>query len=277
MIRIATSSWTLHNTLGQARHALDEQGGTVCTHEPASGALALMDLPAFVAKDGIKVLEITEYHFPHTDDVYINEFKSALTDADVTFENLLIGVGNLSGLDEETWQADIEHNKRWQEIAAKLGAKGTRLDCGVDPATPETRARSSTALQELAEYGTRLGLTTATENWRTTSLYPNDLLDIMEQVDQPLKLVVDFGNATKTGDKYGTLKKLMPKGTSLHCKGLFPDGELDVAEFHHCLSIVQEADFDGHISLIYDRYDDEWGKVLRLKEETQAFFNISSN
>ena len=92
-------------------------------------------------------------------------------------------------LDEKTWQADIEHNKRWQEIAAKL----------------------------------------------------------------------------------------MQKGTSLHCKGLLPDNELDVEEFHHCLRIVQEADFDGHISLIYACCDGEWDNVLRLKEETEAFFNVSSN
>ena len=64
----------------------------------------------------------------------------------------------------------------------------------------------------------------------------------------------------------------MPRGTSLHCKGLFQDGQLDVDEFRRCLTIAKEADFEGHIALIYDKYDDEWEKVLALKAETEAFF-----
>ncbi|MEM7028759.1 MAG: TIM barrel protein [Chloroflexota bacterium] len=273
MIRIATSSWTLFNTFGRVRYALGDNGKTVCTQEASNAELVLMDLPAFVAKDGIHVLEVTEYHFPHTDNVYLGEFKAALAEANVELANLLIGVGNLSGLDDATWQADIDLNKRWQDIAAELGAKGTRLDCGTEPATPETRARSAAALQQLADYGANLGLTTSTENWRTTSLYPNDLLEIMDNVDQPLKLCVDFGNAAKTGDKYGTLETLMPRGTSLHCKGLFQGNVLDVDEFRRCLTIVKEANFEGHIALIYDSHDDEWEKVLALKAETETFFS----
>lgn len=273
MIQIATSSWTLHNTLGQARYALDEQGDTVCTNTPSNEAMALLDLPAFVAKDGIKVLEITEYHLPHHDDIYLSELKAALTDAGVELANLLIGVGNLSSPDDAVWQADIELTKRWQDIAVKLGAKGTRLDCGLEPATSETRARSAAALQQLADYGTSIGLTTATENWRTTSLQAADLLEIMASVEHPLKLCVDFGNAAKTANKYDTLETLMPFGTSLHCKGIFRDNVLDIDEFRRCLSIAKAAGFDGHIALIYDKYDDEWEKVLALKTEVEAFFS----
>lgn len=272
MIQIATSSWTLHHTLGQARYALDGPGRTVCTREPSGGAMALLDLPAFVAKDGIKVLEITEYHLPRTDDAYLADLKAALAGAGVELANLLIGAGNLSNLNDMAWQADIEMHKRWQEIAAKLGATGTRIDCGCEPPTPETRARSAAALQQLAEYGASLGLTTATENWRTTSLQPADLLEIMDNVAHPLKLCVDFGNADRTADKYDTLAKLMPRGTSLHCKGNFTDNGLDVDEFRRCLTIAREAGFNGYIALVYDKYDDEWEKVLTLKAEVEGFF-----
>ena len=68
MIRIATSTWTLHGTLGQVWYEPDGQGGAISKGEVPSNAMPLLDVPAFVAKDGIKVLEIVHFHFPRTDD-----------------------------------------------------------------------------------------------------------------------------------------------------------------------------------------------------------------
>lgn len=272
MLRMATSSWTLHGTLGQVWYEPDGQGGAINKGQSPNGAMALLDLPAYVAKDGIKVLEITHFHIPQTDDDYLAKLKQALDEAGVELANLLVDTGNLSNPDEAARQADIDMTKRWQQVAAKLGAKGTRIDCGLEPATPEAKARSASALQELADYGDSLGLTTTTENWRTTSQEPEDLLDIMAQVNRPLNLCVDFGNAAKTSNKYDTLAKLLPYATSLHCKGNFADGKLDEAEFQQCLSLVKAANFDGHIALIYDKYDAEWDKVLELKAAVARFF-----
>jgi hypothetical protein len=63
----------------------------------------------------------------------------------------------------------------------------------------------------------------------------------------------------------------MPRGTSLHCKGNFTDNGLDVDEFRRCLTIVKEAGFNGYIALVYDKYDDEWEKVLTLKAAVEGF------
>ena len=54
--------------------------------------------------------------------------------------------------------------ERWQRVAAKLGAGGNRIDCGTEPASPESRAHSAASLRELADHGQSLGLTTTTEN-----------------------------------------------------------------------------------------------------------------
>ena len=270
MIRIATSSWTLHNTLGQVWYEQNETGPATNTGQDLP-AMPLLDLPAFVAADGIDLLEIVHFHFPSTEDSYLTELKAALDEANVELANVLVDTGNLSCLDDAQWQADLEMTKGWQEVAAKLGAGGNRIDCGTEPATPETMARSANALQRLAKHGSSLGLTTTTENWRATSLLPENLLGIMDQVEHPLKLCVDFGNAAKTDDKYATLAALLPYGTSLHCKGVFNEQGLDLEEFHRSLNLVKEAKFDGHIALIYDRYDDEWDKVLTLKSAVENF------
>jgi len=272
MLRLATSSWTLHNTLGQVWYEQTGNGKAV-NKGPEMAAMPLLDLPAFVAADGIDMLEIVHFHFPSTEDSYLAELKAALDEANVELANVLVDTGNLSCLDDAQWQADLEMTKGWQAVAAKLGAGGNRIDCGTEAATPETMQRSATALQMLAEHGSGLGLTTTTENWRTTSLQPENLFEIMDQVQHPLKLCVDFGNASKTEDKYATLAALLPYGNSLHCKGVFNEDGLDMDEFHRALGLVKEANFDGHIALIYDGYDDEWEKVLTLKERVEEFFS----
>ena len=89
------------------------------------------------------------------------------------------------------------------------------------------------------------------------------------EVERPLQLCLDFGNAAKTADKYATMSALLPLATSLHCKGNFHDGALDVAEFQRSLSLVRDADFAGHVALIYDGTDNEWDKVLTLKTHVE--------
>lgn len=273
MLRIATSTWTLHDTLGRVWYEHDGKGGAAVNKaEPQDKAMPLLDVPAFVAKDGIHVLEICHFQIPSTDDVYLAELKSALEENKVELVNLLVDTGDLSNPDLEQQRADIAMTKGWQEVAVQLGAKGSRIDCGLQEPTSEAMQRSAMALRELADHGTSLGLSTVTENWRTISKEPENLLNILQQVERPLKLCVDFGNAAKTKDKYKTLAALLPHSISLHCKGIFADGVLDLDEFYHCLSLVKEADFDGHIALIYDGYDDEWDKVLALKEKVEAFY-----
>lgn len=264
MYQIATSSWALHGTLGQVYYEHNDDGATN-KGESKSSAMDLLDLPALVAKDGVKMLEICHFHFPTTDDSFLAELKAALNESDVELANVLVDTGNLSNPNREERARDVEMTKGWQEVAQKLGAKGNRIDCGTEAATPETIANSAASLQELADSAAEKGLVVFTENWRTTSLQPDNLMAIIRQADRPLKLCVDFGNAAKTEDKYATLAALMPHGDSLHCKGIFKDGKLDLAEYHQSLNIVREANFSGHVSLIYDQYDGEWGEGVGAK------------
>ncbi len=266
MIQLAISSWTVHGALGQVWYLPDDDGNMINQHDPQPAALSLLDLPARIAAEGIMLLEICNFHLPSIQADYLAELRTAIEAAGVTLVNLLVDTGNLSSLDNEERRRDIDMGKRWQDIAVKLGAKGVRFDCGAEPPSAETIARSSQALRELVDYGERIGLMTTTENWRATSVESANLLEIMRRVDRPLNLCVDFGNAAKTADKYATMQALLPQAASLHCKGRFDGGKLDVDEFHHSLSLVKAAGFAGHIALICDGTDKEWDKVLTLKE-----------
>ena len=269
MIRLAASSWTFNGALGKVWYETLEDGSRMNQNGDHPATLTLLELPAFIAQNGIHVLEICNFHFPSTDADYLAQLKSSIESTGVELANVLIDTGNLSNPDEDQWRADIEMCKSWQDVAVKLGAKGVRIDCGTEDPNPESIKRSADALRELADYGAQIGLTTTTENWRATSVEADNLLTIVKQVDRPLKLCVDFGNAAKTADKYATMEQLLPYATSLHCKGNFDGNQLDVAEFERSLSLVKNAMFEGHIALICDGSEDELEKVKILKHHVE--------
>ncbi len=269
MIELAISSWTVHGLLGQVWYELDTEGNMINQSEPQVGSMALTDLPAFVAADGFRALEICNFHLPSIKDDYLRQLRKAQETAGVTLVNLLIDTGNLAARDEAQWRLEIESAKRWQDVAAKLGAHGVRLDCGTEQPSEGTITRSSLALRELADYGASIGLESTTENWRETSVESDHLLDIMSRVERPLRLCLDFGNAAKTSDKYATMKALLPRATSLHCKGNFDGDSLDIDEFHHSLSLVKRADFSGQVVLIENGTENEWERVLILKQHVE--------
>ncbi len=266
MITFSTSSWTLHGKLGQVRYEHNLAGESwLEAGDPAAG-MPLTDLPAFVAKDNIPKIELCHFHFPSIKPDYLAQLRQAIQAAGLTLENLLIDRGNLSDPNDNTWQAELDLCKMWLRIAAELGANGCRIDCGTEPPSPASKARAADALQQLSDYATTLGLKLTTENFRQTSLQPEDLLEIITMADRPLNLCLDFGNAIKSGDKYGTLQKLLPHSTSLHCKGQYSNGELDRTEFAHSIRLVTDADFSGFVSLIFDGTENEWAKTLELKQ-----------
>ena len=269
MIELAISSWTLHGALGAPWYEPDDAGAMVNHVQPHDAQLSLLDLPAFIAAEGITLLEICNFHLPSLDEAYLAQLRAAIDAAGVTLTNLLVDTGNLSAADDAERRSHIEAAKAWQGIAVKLGAQGVRLDCGTDAPTPEAIQRSSHALRELADCGAELGLHTTTENWRATSVESGNLLQIMDGVERPLQLCLDFGNAAKTADKYATMRALLPRATSLHCKGNFDGNALDVDEFRHALSLVREAGFHGQVALVVDGSDDEWRKVVTLKAHVE--------
>ncbi len=269
MIELALSTWSVHGALGAVWYEPTAAGQMVNQNPPQPAQLSLLELPAFMAAEGIKVLEICNFHLPSIAADYLAQLRTALEAADVRLVNLLIDTGNLSAADDVQWRRDIEAAQRWQDIAVQLGARGVRLDCGTEAPSPAALSRSCAALRELADYGASIGLATTTENWRQTSVESESLLRILREVERPLKLCVDFGNAAKTADKYATMRALLPHATSLHCKGNFAGAALDVAEFRHSLSLVREAGFAGHVALIYDGTDGEWEKLRALKAHVE--------
>ena len=57
----------------------------------------------------------------------------------------------------------------------------------------------------------------------------------------------------------------MPRADSIHAKADYPNGQIDAA-FDACVDIVEDAGFNGPISLIYQEGDDVWERVDELAD-----------
>ncbi|MEM8857870.1 MAG: TIM barrel protein [Chloroflexota bacterium] len=273
MITFSTSSWTLHGKLGQVFFEHDLHGQSWIEKGAPASDFSLLDFPTFVSNDGIVHIEICHFHFPSIQSEYVSKLKNAINSAGVSLENILVDRGNLASPDDTEREEAIEICKMWFRIAADLGAKGCRIDCGTELPTQDAKNLAADALKILHDYGATLGLALTTENFRRTSQEATDLLEIMKMADRPLGLCLDFGNAVATGDKYGTIQDLIPHTTSLHCKGEYVDGELDREELAQSLSIVMAANYSGLAGLVYGSTENEWAHALELKQAISSLYH----
>jgi sugar phosphate isomerase/epimerase len=244
--RFAISTWSVHGLL---------QSG-----------LPLLDLPAQLANHGINSVEICHFHFPTTERPYLLDLESALREAGVELLTLLIDDGDIALPDATARAADLQMMRSWIEVASVMGAKRARIGAGVQKATSEVIERSAAALSELAEFAGGSGVDVITENWRTTGINTNALLEILDRCEGRVGLLADTGNAEGL-DKYDTLAKLLPRSVSVHFKARYREsGEIDRDDLERCVGLMKEAKFDGPVSLIYAETQNEWAGVDRLKE-----------
>ena len=280
MVRVALSSWSLHDALGRLWNELDTDGKTlVPKSEAVAPTLDLLDMPAAIAAHGIHTLDICHFHLPSIEDSYLAELRSALADAHVELVQLLIDSGELCHPDPEKRRADVEMNKRWMEIAYKLGATGVRYVPGGCEPTPETIHLSGEAFRELADFAEQCHLEPATENFKSMTQNAEDLLQIVANSERTYGVVADFGNA-RGPHKYDTLAKLMPHATSLHAWAECDEGgTLNREEFRRCLTMARDNDFSGPILLLgahpvpaFRQSRDFWEGTNELWAEVKAVF-----
>jgi sugar phosphate isomerase/epimerase len=250
MRRLAISTWSLDGLL---------QSG-----------VALLDIPAQLAQHGITTLELCHFHLPTTEPAYLQALREALQAAGVELYRLLIDTGDIVAPDSSQRAADIRTIDGWIDVAAALGASSVRISAGRQPATPQVVEQSAKQLRSLAQQAARHGLRTDTENWQATGQEPAPLLAILDQCAGQVGLCADTGNAEATADKYATLTQLLPRATSVHFKAQYAsDGSIEAGDLRRCLQLIEQARFDGVITLIYADKQQEWAGVDQLRDALQ--------
>ena len=108
---------------------------------------------------------------------------------------------------------------------------------------------------------------THTENWQATAQEPAALLTILDRCEDRVELCADTGNAEATDDKYATLAQLLPRASSIHFKARYaPDSSILADDLQRSFELIERANFDGVITLIYESKQREWAGVEQLRD-----------
>lgn len=266
---IAISSWCLHRTVGltwwdsPAKPAVEKAAY-------GRGSVAILDLPAEVARHDIDRLQVCHFHVARRDKTWLGEFRAALADAGVRLQTLLIDDADIT--DPANHKRDVAWVGSWIDTAATLGAESARVVAGKQKPTPDALALSVAGLKELSHRGKRQGVRIITENWFDLLAGADEVHHVLDRVGDDLGLLADFGN-WKGQTKYDELASIMPRAEDTHAKASFGaklsiPGAMDGEDYGRCVAVADAAGYDGPYTLVYDGPDDdEWAGI-----ETEAQF-----
>jgi sugar phosphate isomerase/epimerase len=269
---IAVSTWSLHRALGV--RTPNAPGNDAFVAEPAwgDGRIALADLPAEIARNGIGAMQICHFHLASRDPAYLGEVSAAARDAGVAISTLLIDDGDVTHPDDG--DRDRDWIGRWIEAAAHLGAPAARVIAGKQKPARETLDRSVSALRELARRGREWDVRIITENWHDLLAGPNEVAYVLDRLDGAVGFLADFGN-WQGPSKYADLAAVLGRAEDTHAKASFGDGlEIDGEDFGRCLAAADRAGYGGPYTLIYEgRDDDEWRAVAIERDFVRDHFS----
>lgn len=269
---LAMSSWSVHRALGikyPNAPANDIIGPAEAVWGP--GELTLMELPAAARRIGIDRLHICHFHLASRDPAYLGEVRTALADAEVQLETLLIDDGDITHPNDR--QRDVDWIGRWIGAAAALGAKRARVVAGKQQPTAETLDLAVKGLGALARRGKDEGVRIITENWHDLLKGPREVIEVLDRLNGDVGLLADFGN-WKGPQKYADLAAIFERAEDTHAKAHFPKvGQMDAEDFGRCLGIAAEAGYAGPFTLIYEGPDaDEWEAVAMERDYVRDHF-----
>lgn len=263
---LAVSSWSLHRAIGisyPGAPGMDAPSTAEPTWGP--GSLSLMELPAAIRNLGIDRLEVCSFHLPAHDRGFLGEFKSALADAGVTLQTLLIDDGDIT--DPTNRERDIAWIGAWIDVAASLGAERARVIGGKRKPAPEVLDLAVAGLAELGRRGAEQGVRVMTENWFDTLGGPVEVHAVLDRLEGRVGFLADFGNWTGPG-KYADLGSVLGRAEDVHAKCHFGKGlTMQADDFGRCLDAAVASGYRGPFTLIYESADDDEWQALRIERD----------
>lgn len=252
------SSWSLHRTLGRyVAPGSAVFGGPFMDGSTEPRGLALLDLPEALKCHGYNAVQICHFHLPSRSPEYLAQLRTALCNADIELEALLIDDGDLTDPEHadqvEAWMS------QWLDIAAALGATRARLMAGRADPTPALMRECAGRLARLA--GAHPEVRIVIENWSGMLRDARSVQAMLRETGDAVGLLIDLGN-WRGPHKYEELARIASFAESCHAKCRFTGAEPDAADYRRSLQILKDAGYSGSLTLIYDGpEDDEWAKL----------------
>lgn len=253
MRRLSLTSWSVHRSL-------------------TDGSLTLLELPARMQEAGIGTLEICHFHFPSTDESYINELRAAIDKANVEAFSILIDTGDISSADNDKREADIRTVEEWIDVASKLGTKVVRVVAGEAAADDAAAlARSIEALERIKGYAAERGVGVLTENFRALASTAANCNAILDALGGAVGLCADIGNFPAPV-RVEEFSAVIGRASVVHTKASYDDdGTIKADDLRRCLEASVAAGFDGPYTLVYDRDGRSWQGIGQLQEIVKEY------
>lgn len=251
----AVHTWALHRTLGSFVAA----GAMPLGGLPAGGGggLALLDLPAELARRGYGAFQLAHFYLPSTDAGYLAELRAATAAAGVELECFLIDDGDPS--DTTGAAPGEEWISGWLDVAVALGAPRARVVAGKSEPTPLRLDASATVLRSLADRHPDVRV--VTENWHALLPNADAVIALLERTEDRVGFLADLGNWRGPG-KYDELARVAHLAETCQAKVRMSGTELDVEDYRRSLTVLRDAGYAGPLAMVYDGPDpDEWGHL----------------
>jgi sugar phosphate isomerase/epimerase len=242
------------------------------------GEMTLEQVIDFCAELGFDAVDPTGYYFPGhpapPPDAYLYSIKRR------AFRNGLdvsgTGVRNdFTVPDAARRDADVEHVRRWVEVAAKLGAPALRVFDGRGDTKGPTREQMTSwvveALRACTAHGERHGVVIAYQNHDELLKTADEVLALRGRVASDwFGLNVDIGSL-RTGDPYEEVARLAPFACTWQIKErLYREGQEEKTDLRRVFAILREAGYRGYAPLETLGPGDPREKVRRFLDEARA-------
>lgn len=191
---------------------------------------------------------------------------------------------NIADMDEDARQEGIRVAKNWLDASKQIGVQSMRVNTSGPRILPQSvieggyprdteivpyLERCIASFKEMAEYGEKVGVKVTIENHWGLAANPMNIRIIIDEVGSDYcEASPDFCNWEHEYMLYHGLKALMPYSKSMvHAKRWTRYPNVDIAR---CVQILNDADYQGFISLEYEAGGDPVAGTLQLMEDVVA-------
>jgi sugar phosphate isomerase/epimerase len=218
--------------------------------------MTLDDFADVAAGMELPAIEPTAYYFADTSPGEMARYRGRCTRLGLDISSTAIS-NNFCLRDPARLRKEIEHVKKWTDLAAVLGAKTIRIFAGnLEKGDSEegARARIVTSIQECCDHAGKYGIYLALENHGGITANCDGILAIVKTVQSKwFGVNLDTGNF-RTEDPYGDLRRLAPYAVVVQVKTEIQDKgkPKQLADLPRLMKILRDAEYRGYVALEYE-------------------------
>lgn len=230
-----------------------------------SGEVTLLQVLEFAAKAKFDGIDPTGYYFPGYPaapaDSYVDQFKKRAADLGIGISGTGVR-NNFTTSDKSARDADIQHIKRWVEVAARLGAPVLRVFADTQGRDKNWRTASqgasreqvqswiADALRECAEQGKKFGVRIGVQNHADFLRSGPEVLALIRAVNSDwCAPILDIGSF-RTSDPYEDIAMVAPHAVNWQIKQSLTGEENGVpVDVVRVMKIVRKSGYSGYLPI----------------------------